>query len=203
MPFLTWGTEKGRAVRLDHSLRDVPEGFAVAENGCEEREMSKLLLISCLAFFGALAAPVTAVADCSTRIMAGDHALFMRWSNAETTGTIFAKAEIKTSGRVVLRGAKVNYFETDNPSSIVKRDGYGEGSIALAPLCTGIVKLTITDRASVSEVVKLEATVMASGAASDPLVKGVATVDIYNPYPSYVIDHRGVYSDLELRNIRM
>lgn len=165
--------------------------------------MPKQVLMFCLVFLGSLATSGTALADCSTRIMAGDHALFMRWSNAETTGAIFAKAEIKTSGRVVLRGAKVNYFETDNPSSIVKRDGYGEGSIALAPLCTGIVKLTITDRASVSEVVKLEATVMASGAASDPLVKGVASVDLYNPYPQYIIDYRGIYSDLELRKIRM
>ena len=165
--------------------------------------MPKLFLISCLAFFGALAASATAVADCSTRIMAGDHALFMQWSNGETTGTIFSKAEIKTNGRIVLRGAKVNYFENANPAVIVKRDGYGEGAIGLAPLCTGNIKLTITERASLSEVVKLEATIMASGAASDPLVKGVATVDIYNPYPSYVIDHRGIYSDLELRKIRM
>ena len=165
--------------------------------------MPKLFLMWCLACLGSLVAPGIALADCSTKIMAGDHALFMQWSNGETTGTIFAKAEIKANGRIVLRGAKVNYFENANSSVIVKRDGYGEGAIGLAPLCTGNIKLTITERASLSEVVKLEATVMASGTASDPSVKGVATVDIYNPYPSYVIDHRDVYSDLELRKIRM
>ena len=165
--------------------------------------MPKLTLVCFMTLIAALVASVNVFAECSTRIMAGDHALFMQWSNGETTGTIFAKAEIKMNGRIVLRGAKINYFESNNPSATVERDGYGEGSIALAPLCTGIVKLTFTDRASVSEVVKIEAKVMASGSASDPLVKGVASVDIYNPYPQYVAIFRDVYSNLELRKIRM
>lgn len=161
--------------------------------------MPKLFLISCLAFFGALAASATAVADCSTRIMAGDHALFMQWDNGETTGTIFAKAEIKANGRIVLRGAKVNYFENANSSVIVKREGYGEGSIGLAPLCTGVVKLTITERSTYTKVVDLEANVMASGTAQDPLVRGVASVNVFRP--PVIPVYRDIYSDIELRKI--
>lgn len=163
--------------------------------------MPKLLLIFCLALFGAVAAPSGAIADCSTRIMAGDHALFMQWSNTETTGTIFAKAEIKANGRVVLRGAKVNYFENANSSVVVKREGYGEGSIGLAPLCTGILKLEITERSSYTKVVDLEASVMASGTALDPLVRGVASVNVFRP--PIIPVYRNIYSDLELRKISM
>lgn len=163
--------------------------------------MPKVFLLCCLSLYAALAAPRSALADCSTRIMAGDHALFMQWSNAETTGTIFAKAEIKANGRIVLRGAKVNYFETTNPYAIFKRDGYGEGSIGLAPLCTGVVSLTITDRATYTEAIDLEARIMASGSASEPFVKGVASVNVFNA--SVVPVYRNIFADLELRKIRM
>ena len=163
--------------------------------------MPKLFLMSCLVILGALTAPVNAVADCSTRMMAGDHALFMQWNNGETTGTIFAKAEIKANGRLVLRGVKVNYFETANPYAITEKDGYGAGSIGLAPLCTGVVSLTITDRTTTTKAIDLEARIMASGSASDPFVKGVASVNVFSP--SVVPKYRNIFADLELRKIRM
>lgn len=161
--------------------------------------MPKLFLMWCLACLGSLVAPGIALADCSTKIMAGDHALFMQWSNGETTGTIFAKAEIKANGRIVLRGAKVSYFDNANSSVIVKNEGYGEGSIGLAPLCTGVVKLTITERSTYTKVVDLEANVMASGTAQDPLVRGVASVNVFRP--PVIPVYRNIYSDLELRKI--
>ena len=161
--------------------------------------MPKLFLMWCLACLGSLVAPGIALADCSTKIMAGDHALFMQWSDGETTGTIFAKAEIKANGRIVLRGAKVSYFDNANSSVIVKNEGYGEGSIGLAPLCTGVVKLTITERSTYTKVVDLEASVMASGTAQDPLVRGVASVNVFRP--PVIPVYRNIYSDLELRKI--
>lgn len=157
-------------------------------------------ILACVALFScAISTP--AFADCNTGLMAGDHALYVRWQNAVTTGTVSAKAEIRANGRIVLRGARVTYFENATGGEPVRHEGYGAGTIALAPQCTGLLSIGITERSSGSDVVKIDANVIVSGNRQDPSVKGGALMDIL--YPSLLPKYDNVFAEVELAKMSL
>ena len=120
-----------------------------------------------------------ASAACNLPLIAGEYSLFLKWDDTGYEGAVVGKLDVASGGRAVLRGAKLTY--RNQYGNLTNREGSAVGRMGIAPQCTGVLELSLTDRNLEAEVAVVSANFAISGGRVDTTMSGLANVDIKLP----------------------